>query len=109
MYRNRTISLEARVYYDRLNVLLITVPTERMYENIITIRINDELKFNSIGREPPTIELYPSARQSVTLGSNVLIQCRITGGIPTPSIKWTRRNGESLPSQVEEITPGVLK
>ncbi|XP_050052982.1 basement membrane-specific heparan sulfate proteoglycan core protein-like isoform X1 [Aphis gossypii] len=60
-------------------------------------------------REAPTIELYPSARQVVTLGGSVLFQCRVTGGIPTPNIKWTRRNGESLPRQVEEIPPGVIK
>lgn len=67
------------------------------------------IKFNFLGREAPTVELYPSARQVVTLGSSVLFQCRATGGIPTPVIKWTRRNGESLPSQVEEIPPGVIK
>ncbi|XP_029344965.1 basement membrane-specific heparan sulfate proteoglycan core protein isoform X9 [Acyrthosiphon pisum] len=60
-------------------------------------------------REAPTIELYPSARQIVNIGSSVLYQCRVTGGIPTPIVKWTRRNGESLPSQMEEIPPGVIK
>jgi hypothetical protein len=65
--------------------------------------------YNLLGREAPTIELYPSARQIVTLGGSVLFQCRVTGGIPTPIIKWTRRNGESLPSQMEEIPPGVIK
>jgi hypothetical protein len=60
-------------------------------------------------REAPTVELYPSARQTVLLGGSVLYQCRVTGGIPTPSVKWTRRNGESLPSQMEEIPPGVIK
>lgn len=62
-----------------------------------------------LGREAPTIELYPSARQIVTLGGSVLIQCRGIGGIPSPVIKWTRPNGESLPSQVKEIPPGVIK
>jgi len=65
--------------------------------------------YNLLGREAPTIELYPSARQTVLLGGSVLYQCRVTGGIPTPSVKWTRRNGESLPSQIEEIPPGIIK
>ncbi|XP_025416415.1 basement membrane-specific heparan sulfate proteoglycan core protein isoform X4 [Sipha flava] len=60
-------------------------------------------------REAPTIELYPQSRQVVTIGGSVLFQCRVTGGIPSPVIKWTRRNGESLPSQIEEIPPGVIK
>ncbi|XP_060879808.1 basement membrane-specific heparan sulfate proteoglycan core protein isoform X7 [Metopolophium dirhodum] len=60
-------------------------------------------------REAPTIELYPSAKQIVNIGSSVLYQCRVTGGVPTPVVKWTRRNGESLPSQMEEIPPGVIK
>lgn len=62
-----------------------------------------------LGREAPIIELYPNARQTVTLGGSVLFQCRAIGGIPSPTIKWTRRNGESLPSQVEEIPPGVIR
>lgn len=67
------------------------------------------LLYNLLGREAPTIELYPSARQIVNIGSSVLYQCRVTGGIPTPIVKWTRRNGESLPSQMEEIPPGIIK
>ncbi|XP_050533162.1 basement membrane-specific heparan sulfate proteoglycan core protein-like isoform X14 [Daktulosphaira vitifoliae] len=60
-------------------------------------------------REPPVIELYPNSKQTVTIGENVLFQCRVTGGIPTPEVKWTRRNGQSLPSQAEIIQGGVLR
>jgi len=62
-----------------------------------------------LGREAPTIELYPSAKQTVTLGGNILFQCRATGGIPSPIIKWSRPNGESLPTQMEEGPSGVIK
>lgn len=65
--------------------------------------------YNSSEREAPIIELYPDARQIVTLGGSVLIQCRVTGGIPSPVVKWSRSNGESLPSQMEQIPPGIIK
>lgn len=91
--------------HKRLRLLILNVWSK----SILVSRTKFVINYRFSGREPPTVELYPSARQTVTLGGSVLFQCRATGGIPTPVIKWTRRNGESLPSQVEEIPPGVIK
>lgn len=76
---------------------------------MINIRLLNNKLILFVGREAPTIELHPKSRETVTIGGSVLFQCLATGGIPSPTIKWTRRNGESLPSQVEEIPPGIIR
>ena len=60
-------------------------------------------------REPPTAELYPSARQTVNTGESALFQCRYMTGIPTPVITWTREDGGQLPPNVEVLSGGVLR
>lgn len=61
------------------------------------------------GREPPAVELYPEATQTVITGGSVLLQCRVTGGIPSPRIRWTRTDGRPLSSAIEELPGGVLR
>lgn len=60
-------------------------------------------------REPPRVEIYPEARQVVNIGGNVLIQCRILSGIPTPNLTWKRLDGLPLPQEVEELAGGALR
>nr|CAD7589934.1 unnamed protein product [Timema genevievae] len=60
-------------------------------------------------QESPSIELYPKGQQTVVEGGRALLQCRVTGGIPSPSIRWTRPNGLALSSAVEELPGGVLR
>ena len=42
------------------------------------------------GREPPRIEIYPESTSVITTGSSALFQCRIIGGIPSPTVVWSR-------------------
>ncbi|CAG7838540.1 unnamed protein product [Allacma fusca] len=60
-------------------------------------------------REAPQIEMYPSARQTVTQDGSALFQCRVIAGIPSPRVSWSRANGQRIPSNVEEIQGGVLR
>ncbi len=60
------------------------------------------------GREPPTIELNPST-QTVVQGGNTLLQCKVTAGIPTPSITWARVDGRLLSNNVEELEGGIIR
>ncbi|XP_021927336.1 basement membrane-specific heparan sulfate proteoglycan core protein isoform X6 [Zootermopsis nevadensis] len=60
-------------------------------------------------REPPAVEVYPEATQTVIAGGSVLLQCRVTGGIPSPRVSWTRTNGRPLSSIIEELPGGVLR
>ncbi|XP_046397627.1 basement membrane-specific heparan sulfate proteoglycan core protein-like isoform X3 [Ischnura elegans] len=60
-------------------------------------------------RQAPSIELYPEARQVVQRGGSALVQCRITDGIPTPKLTWTRIDGNPFSPNVEELPGGVLR
>uniref|UniRef100_A0A1B6EDX6 Basement membrane-specific heparan sulfate proteoglycan core protein n=1 Tax=Clastoptera arizonana TaxID=38151 RepID=A0A1B6EDX6_9HEMI len=61
-------------------------------------------------REPPEITLYPKDREIVIEGGSALIQCRATGGIPTPTLQWSRPDNKQLPTRNIEILPdGVLR
>ena len=57
-------------------------------------------------RESPTIEIYPSADQTVVEGGSVLFQCRVLTGIPTPEIQWRPLNGNSFGRNVEVLADG---
>ncbi|CAL8147958.1 unnamed protein product [Orchesella dallaii] len=60
-------------------------------------------------REAPQIEMYPSRLQTVVREGSALFQCRITSGFPSPTLTWTRANGQRLPTTAEEIQGGVLR
>ena len=58
-------------------------------------------------REIPAIEIYPSAVQMLPQDSSALFQCRVTAGIPTPTIEWKKSDGTDLEdSENTEILPG---
>ncbi|XP_059491072.1 basement membrane-specific heparan sulfate proteoglycan core protein isoform X8 [Neocloeon triangulifer] len=59
-------------------------------------------------REAPLVEIYPKTDQTVLEGGSALIQCRIAGGIPTPTLTWKRADGKPLSSKIKELQSGVL-
>lgn len=60
-------------------------------------------------REPPLVELYPGPQQTVTRGESVLFQCRYLAGIPSPTISWSREDGQPLSPNAELLPGGVLR
>lgn len=61
------------------------------------------------GREPPQIEMYPEMKQTIVVGASALFQCHLTGGIPTPNVRWTRIDGQPITSNTEILSGGVLR
>ncbi|KAG8239776.1 hypothetical protein J437_LFUL019414, partial [Ladona fulva] len=59
-------------------------------------------------RQAPSVELYPDQRITVHKGGDGLVQCRITDGIPSPKLTWTRVDGRPFSPNVEEPQLGVL-
>ena len=49
----------------------------------------------------PVIEMYPSTEQTISRGASALFQCRVTRGIPSPSITWTRASGDAMTDSTE--------
>ncbi|CAH1774180.1 unnamed protein product, partial [Owenia fusiformis] len=47
-------------------------------------------------REAPVLEIYPETTQTIQRGSSVLFQCRVTRGIPSPTIVWSRSGGQAM-------------
>ncbi|XP_050723887.1 basement membrane-specific heparan sulfate proteoglycan core protein-like isoform X5 [Eriocheir sinensis] len=60
-------------------------------------------------REPPQIEMYPEMKQTIVVGASALFQCYLTGGIPTPSVSWTRSDGQPFTANTETLSGGVLR
>lgn len=67
------------------------------------------LIFENLGREVPAIELYPEATQTVIRGGSALFQCRVTAGIPTPTVEWIRADGSPFTSSTEIVNSGVIR
>ncbi|XP_065349474.1 basement membrane-specific heparan sulfate proteoglycan core protein isoform X7 [Cloeon dipterum] len=59
-------------------------------------------------REAPIVEIYPKSDQTVLEGGSALIQCRVAGGIPTPTLTWKREDGRPLSSKIQQLQSGVL-
>ena len=55
------------------------------------------------------MEVVPKSSVEVTEGSDVRFQCRIFGGVPTPKLKWRRRDGKALPEGAVITKNGALK
>ncbi|KAJ8737311.1 hypothetical protein PYW07_000582 [Mythimna separata] len=57
-------------------------------------------------REAPKVEIWPPEGkvQAVPLGGEHTLTCRVTGGIPEPSVTWNRNGGRPL-SKYTELTP----
>lgn len=64
---------------------------------------------SKLGREVPAIELYPEATQIVIRGGSALFQCRVTAGIPTPTVEWIRADGSPFTSSTEIVNSGVIR
>lgn len=62
-------------------------------------------------REIPAVEIYPSAVQMLPQDASALFQCRVTAGIPTPTIEWRKADGTDLEdlSNVELLPGGVIR
>lgn len=60
-------------------------------------------------REPPSVEFYPKSNQTVVEGGSLILQCRITGGDPSPRLTWSRQDGRLIGGSVEELPNGVLR
>ncbi|KAK7791103.1 hypothetical protein R5R35_012915 [Gryllus longicercus] len=60
-------------------------------------------------RERPSVDLYPGPQQTIVAGGSVLMQCRVTGGIPTPTVRWTRSDGRPLSPSITRLDGGVLR
>ncbi|CAG2107533.1 unnamed protein product, partial [Medioppia subpectinata] len=59
-------------------------------------------------REIPAIQIYPESSQTVVRGGSALFQCRVTSGVPTPTVEWRRSDG-SLFTPSTELLDGVLR
>ncbi|XP_045509969.1 basement membrane-specific heparan sulfate proteoglycan core protein isoform X5 [Colias croceus] len=59
-------------------------------------------------REPPRVEIYPPGENSVTLGSQHEIHCRVTGGIPAPIITWDKSKGREFSRHVQVQKNNIL-
>ncbi|XP_054159296.1 basement membrane-specific heparan sulfate proteoglycan core protein-like isoform X2 [Oppia nitens] len=59
-------------------------------------------------REIPAIEIYPESMQTVVKDGSALFQCRVTAGIPPPTIEWRRSDG-SLFTSSTELLDGVIR
>ncbi len=55
------------------------------------------------------VEIYPEPAQRVSTGQSVLFQCRVTKGIPSPTVSWSRTDGRRMESNVEVLDGGVLR
>lgn len=60
-------------------------------------------------REIPSISIYPSPSQVILHGGNALFQCRVIGGIPSPTVEWTRSDGSPFSSSTEILSGGVIR
>ncbi len=70
---------------------------------------NDYVRVDVESREAPKLEIYPMEDEvQVDYGSDAYAQCRVTAGIPTPSIEWKRADGRPLSSKIEITLEGTL-
>lgn len=60
-------------------------------------------------REPPVLKIYPAVRQTISRGGNALFQCRVEGGIPEPTISWSRSDGMPIPPNAQITENGIIK
>ncbi|XP_025082607.1 basement membrane-specific heparan sulfate proteoglycan core protein-like isoform X8 [Pomacea canaliculata] len=54
-------------------------------------------------REIPRIEVFPQDAQTIAKGASVLFQCRVVGGIPAPTVTWSRVGLKPF-TQTTEVT-----
>lgn len=70
-----------------------------------------DFKFNrdilQLGREPPTVELFPKEAQKLKVGESTRLTCYGTGS-PYPQFVWVRRDGKPLSSRFTIDSPGTI-
>ncbi|XP_070207543.1 basement membrane-specific heparan sulfate proteoglycan core protein-like isoform X4 [Littorina saxatilis] len=60
-------------------------------------------------RQSPVIELFPQEPQTIQPGGSALFQCRVTGGIPAPTVTWSRVGGKQFTATTKLMTEsGVI-
>lgn len=64
--------------------------------------------FQYAAREAPILQVYPDEPQTLTVGQPAHLSCQAIAGIPTPTIKWSRRDRRPLPARATEDYPGML-
>lgn len=60
-------------------------------------------------RETPVLELYPKNIQTVILHGSADLQCRVIAGFPVPELHWSRQDGRSFASNVQQLPGGLLR
>lgn len=60
-------------------------------------------------RETPVLELYPRPQQTVHEGESFIIECRVVKGYPAPQIRWSKSDGRSFGSNIEELPNNALR
>lgn len=54
------------------------------------------------------MEIYPTEPQTIRVGEETILSCRAIVGIPTPTIKWSRRDRQPFSRRVNEDDSGTL-
>lgn len=54
------------------------------------------------------VELHPKEPQLLRVGESTRFACRVTAGIPYPTVTWARVDGRPLPAKAEQDYPGVI-
>ena len=65
------------------------------------------LQLLSLGRERPSVAIFPKSSLTVTGGEVVQLNCIITAGLPVPTISWLK-DGLPLNDRVKDHGNGSL-
>ncbi|KAL0852381.1 hypothetical protein ABMA28_000578 [Loxostege sticticalis] len=60
-------------------------------------------------REVPQVEIWPQGEQALNLGSSFDLLCRVKGGVPEPTVTWSRSGGRPLSPFVQLQPYNVLR
>lgn len=56
----------------------------------------------------PRLKLDHREPQTISFGDTTTLNCHIIGGIPTPTVKWIRSDGQPLTDRITEEYSGIL-
>jgi dystroglycan 1 len=60
--------------------------------------------------EAPVIEMYPEKSVTIEVGSTVVFQCRVSGGVPPPVTVWSRADNKPFITETTQILDnGILR
>ncbi|XP_028173989.1 basement membrane-specific heparan sulfate proteoglycan core protein isoform X3 [Ostrinia furnacalis] len=60
-------------------------------------------------RERPAVEIWPQGEQALNLGSSFELRCRVTAGVPEPTVTWSRSGGRQLSPYTQLQPYNILK